>query len=81
MPEPVVAAVIDPDPEMERRLPALPIEMSPPVPPPGAAWLVLAVISESRLVKTTLRSRGLVVLIVMAPAWPVLEAAVLSLDV
>ena len=77
LPLPLVSAVIEPWPEIDRVLADVPSLIVPPWPPPGAVSSVAALMSESPE-KAIARSRGVVALRLIAPAFPVLVALVLS---
>ena len=77
LPLPLVPAVIDPWPKIDRVLAEVPSLIVPPWPPPGALCSVAALISELPE-KAIARSRPVLELRLMAPAFPVLVALVLS---
>ena len=77
LPLPLVSAVIDPWPKMDRVLADVPSLIVPPWPPPGAVSSVAALMRELPE-KAIARSRPVLALRKMAPAFPVLVALVLS---
>ena len=77
LPLPLVSAVINPWPKIDRFLAEVPSLIVPPRPPPAAVSSVAALMRELPE-KAIARSRGVLALRLIAPAFPVLVALVLS---
>ena len=77
LPVPMVSAVMRPVPAKAREADGVPMVMVPPWPPPAAVCSVAALMRELPE-KVIARSRGVLALRKMAPAFPLLVALVVS---